>query len=352
MKGGLLLLPHDPPAHLIELARLAEGSGYDHLWLADERFFREVYASLTACALHTERLELGPCVTDPYSRHPALTAMALATLDEVSGGRAVLGLGAGISGFAELGVARNRPALAIREAVTLIRRLLAGERITQHGEVIRFQDGRLDFTPPRPDVPVYVASNGPLGQRAAGAVADGAIMEGCGTPDEARALAATVAAGAKQAGRDPGGIELVARLNACLAEDGRAAREVLRLRVARTLGAGRLKFATLDAQGLALPAEAQATVAGLPYATGIEPYRPLLPLITDRVVDALTLAGTVDEAVAHVVDLGRAGIGQVMIHPFAAPGGTVEDTVERFGRQVLPRARHALGRTGESHARR
>lgn len=352
MKGGLLLLPHDPPARLIELARLAERSGYDNLWLADERFFREVYASLTACALHTERLELGPCVTDPYSRHPALTAMAIATLDEVSGGRAVLGIGAGVSGFAELGIARERPALAIREAVTLIRRLLAGERVTQDEKVVRFHDGSLDFIPLRAGVRVYIASNGPRGQAAAGAVADGAIMEGCGSPTEARALAARVADGAKGAGRDPDGIKLVARLNACLAADGAAAREVLRLRVARTLGAGRLKFATLEAQGLALPPEARAKVAGIPYAAGTEPYRPLLPLITDRVVDALTLAGTVDEAVAQVVDLGRAGIGQVMIHPFAPPGGTVEDTVKRFGLEVLPRARHALAQTGDPHARR
>ncbi len=72
---GLLLLPTYPPSHLAALAQLAEHTGYDVLWLADERFFREVYASLTLCALRTERIKLGPCVTDPYSRHPALTAM-------------------------------------------------------------------------------------------------------------------------------------------------------------------------------------------------------------------------------------------------------------------------------------
>src|SRR5678816_4839729 len=75
-----------------EIAQLAERTGYDYLWLADERFFREVYACLTLCALRTRRIRLGPCVTDPYSRHPALTAMAIATLDEISGQRAVLGL--------------------------------------------------------------------------------------------------------------------------------------------------------------------------------------------------------------------------------------------------------------------
>src|SRR5262249_38362456 len=91
---GVLLLPTYPADRLVELARRAERLGYDYLWLADERFFREVYASLTLCALRTERLKLGPCVTDPYSRHPALTAMAIATLDEISRHRAVLAIGA------------------------------------------------------------------------------------------------------------------------------------------------------------------------------------------------------------------------------------------------------------------
>ncbi|OGL14867.1 MAG: hypothetical protein A3F92_14840 [Candidatus Rokubacteria bacterium RIFCSPLOWO2_12_FULL_71_22] len=342
MKGGLLLLGHDPPGRLGALAALADAAGLDHLWLADERFYREVYASLTLCALATRRIRLGPCVTDPYSRHPALTAAAIATLDEASGGRAALGLGAGISGFAELGIARARPARALREAIALIRRLLAGETVTQAGEVVRLHGGRLDFTPPRAALPIWVASNGPLGQRAAGALADGAIVEGCASPEEVLALAVEVGCGAAETGRDPGAVELVARLNACIADDGAAARDVLRPRVARTLGAGRLRFAALEVQGLALPAEARVRVAGVPYAAGLEPYRPLVPLISDRHVDALTLAGTVDEVAAHVVALGRAGIGQIMIHPFAPPGGTVDETIERFGCEVLPRARRAL----------
>jgi 5,10-methylenetetrahydromethanopterin reductase len=344
VKAGLLLLPHDPPSRLVEVAKLAEAAGYDHFWLADERFFREVYASLTLVAHHTSRITVGTCVTDPYSRHPALTAMAIATLDEIAGGRAMLGLGAGISGFAELGIKREKPARAIREAITLIRRLLAGEEVDLQGEVVSFDHGRLDFTPTRAAVPIYVASNGPLGQRVAGALADGAIMEGCGNPAEARALGAATAAGAAEAGRRVGDVQLVARLNACIAPDGKAARDVLRPRVARTLGAGRLNFATLQEQGLALPEAARAQVAGVSYAAGVTPYLPLLPLITDRVVDALTLAGTVDEVTEHVVALGSAGIGQVMIYPFAPPDGSVDDTIRRFGQEVLPTARKALGR--------
>ena len=189
MSLELLMLRNVPVPKMVERAKLAEQAGYDAVWVADERFYREVYSSLAVLALNTRRVQLGTCVTDPYARHPALTAMAIATLDEISNGRTLLGFGAGISGFAELGIVRNKPARAMREAIELIRRLLKGETVDFHGEVIGFTNGKLSFKPMRSDIPVYVASNGPLGQRMTGAVADGAIMEGCGSAEEAAAFA-------------------------------------------------------------------------------------------------------------------------------------------------------------------
>src|SRR4051794_25637283 len=150
---GLLFLGRRPAARYVEVARLAEQAGFDAFWIPDERFFREVYSLCTAVALGTWRIQVGPCVTDPYTRHPALTAMATATLDELSGGRALLGLGAGVSGFAELGLAQPRPAKAVGEAIELVRRLLTGRHIAFEGTVFKFE-GRLDFQPLRADVPI------------------------------------------------------------------------------------------------------------------------------------------------------------------------------------------------------
>src|SRR5262249_2624994 len=155
-----------------------------------------------------ERIKLGPCVTDPYSRHPSMTAMAIATVDEISRGRAVLGIGAGVSGFREMGVARARPGLAIREAVEVIRPRLAGERVTYHGDIVRIEDGKLDFRPARANVPIYVASQHPVGCRAAGRVADGAIMQGCVAEPLVTFFRDTVHGAARAAGRDPRAIDL------------------------------------------------------------------------------------------------------------------------------------------------
>jgi 5,10-methylenetetrahydromethanopterin reductase len=270
--------------------------------------------------------------------------MAIATLDEISGRRAVLALGAGISGFGELGVVHHKPPRAIRESIALIKELLTGKQVDFHGEVIRFNDGHLSFTPLRADIPIHVASNGPLGQRAAGATADAAIMEACGSVQEAIALRAEVNRGAEKAGRNPRDVKLVARLNACVASDGRAARDAVRPTIARLLGRGSLKLATAGSQGLTLPADAIASVGPAPYNEGARPYLKLLPLISDRHVDAFALAGTVEEIVAHIVALRRAGIDSIIIRPFAAEGGSVEETIAAFGKDVRPAVEGAFGR--------
>jgi 5,10-methylenetetrahydromethanopterin reductase len=327
----LLMLGDAPAARLAERARLAEACGFEKVWLADERFYREVYSVLACVALATTRVAVGPCVTDPFARHPALTAMAIATLDEISQGRAVLGLGAGVSGFAELGIMPRRPPRALREAILLIRALLRDERVDFAGEVVSFRDGRLSFTPLRPEIPIHIASNGPLGQRTAGAVADGAIMEACGSVPEAEAFRAEVARGAAAADRDPSAVRLVVRLNACVAADGSRARDIVRPTVARYLGRGALRLATAEAQGLTLPPEAIAPMANAPYAAGVAPYLPLLPLITDRHVDALALAGTRGEVAARIAELRGAGIQSIIVRPVAAAEAPVEATIAAFG---------------------
>jgi 5,10-methylenetetrahydromethanopterin reductase len=338
---GLLLLPTHPAPRLAALAQLAEHTGYDMLWLADERFFREVYAALTLCALRTERIKLGPCVTDPYSRHPALTAMAIATLDEISGQRAVLGLGAGVSGFRELGIAREQPATAMREAIELIRRLLAGERLTYRGQRVALHDGQLDFTPVRARVPIYVASQRPLALRMAGRLADGAIMQGCVAEPLLRFFRQAVAEGARQRGRDPSTIDLVARLNVCLHDDRRVAQEAMKPSLARSLVAQAPDFFSVVQAGLSVPPTLRQRLLSLPYTHDPAVLRGLAAEIPDAFVKAFTLAGPPAEVAAEVARLARAGITQLIVAPIA-PDGHIEATIERFQTEVMPRVRAEL----------
>lgn len=336
MTVELLMIGNKPGRDLLETARIAEDSGYDTVWVADERFYRDPYCLLTYLACHTGKVKLGPCITDPFVRHPAITTTAMATLDDVSEGRAVLGFGAGISGFPQLGLESKKGPTAMREAITLFRKLLAGGHVDFKGEVISFHNGELDFQPLRSHIPVHIASNGPLGQRVAGEVADVAIMAGCGSAAEAKAFRAEVARGAERAGRDPSAIRLTARLNTCISPDAKAARDAVRVSAARYMASGPMKMNTLEEQGLTLPADMLAKVAGLPYSTDPAPYADLLPFVTDRHVDACTLAGSVDEVVAHVLALREAGIDSFIVAPYAAKGETSLDTILRFSTEVWP----------------
>jgi 5,10-methylenetetrahydromethanopterin reductase len=333
---GVLLLPTHASTRLAELAQLAERTGYDFLWLADERFFREVYASLTLCALRTTRIKLGPCVTDPYSRHPALTAMAIATLDEISGQRAMLGLGAGVSGFRELGIAREQPAVAMQEAIELIRRLLGGETVIYEGRRIAFHDGRLDFTPGRSHVPIYVASQRPMGLRLAGRMADGAIMQGCVAEPLVRFFRQMVAEGAQQRGRDASTIDLVARVNVCVDDDRHAAREAMKPGIARSLIAQAPEFFTFTQAGLTVPSALRERVSALPYTHDPALLRRLAEEIPGEFVEALTLAGPPADVAAGMTRIAHGGITQMIIAP-VAPDGRIETTIERFQAEVMPR---------------
>jgi len=129
----VLLLGDAPVVQLVERAKLAEANGYGAVWVADERFYREVYSCLGQLAAHTANVLLGPCVTDPFVRHPALTAMAIGTLDEISGGRAILGIGAAWNEDESKGLGLLFPPVSERferleEAILIMKQMWSGDQ--------------------------------------------------------------------------------------------------------------------------------------------------------------------------------------------------------------------------------
>jgi 5,10-methylenetetrahydromethanopterin reductase len=331
----VLSIPPASPSELAALAEASEAFGYDALWLADERFHFDPYAALTYCATRTSRIGLGVCVTDPYSRHPALTAMAIGTLDHVSDGRTLLGIGAGGSGFAELGLARPKPARAMAEAIDLIRALLRGERVSIQGEVVQFQDGKLDFAPRRPDIPVYVASQNALGLRLAGQVADGAIMQGCVNEPMLRFFAAEVAAGRQRAGRPVDAVERVARIDVAIASDRRAALDAVRPNVAVTLLFQKPTFASFVQAGIEIPERLRRLIADIPPTRDPAVTRPIAEHIPDEWVDAFIIAGDPGRVAQQVADVLRHDIDHFLLRPVAIGGDRIEP-LRRFAQEVLP----------------
>lgn len=150
-----------PMRRYVDLARTVESFAFHELTVHDVVWWRPVWPILTLIAEHTERVHVGPDVTHPYLRHPVDTASCIAALDELSDGRAILGLGAG-SMLDRIDVPIARPLVAVRETVELVERLLSRDRTPYEGELFTaHEDAQLFWEPPRPRVPTFVGAYAP-----------------------------------------------------------------------------------------------------------------------------------------------------------------------------------------------
>lgn len=161
----------------VELAVQAEDAGVDSVWLAEGPVARDALITLSAIAMKTSRVKLATGVVNPFTRHPAQLAASFATLDELSHGRAVVGVGFGARDFLiPLGVNVTKPLTTAREMVQIIRGLLNREVLTLHSEKFDLDSVRLGLRPYRQVVPIYLAATGPKMCALAGEVADGIYL--------------------------------------------------------------------------------------------------------------------------------------------------------------------------------
>jgi 5,10-methylenetetrahydromethanopterin reductase len=326
---GLGIPPVAPVEELVELAVEAEQLGYRWLWVNDERLERDPFTVLAAMAERTARIRLGPGVTNPYSRHPALIATAMATLDELSGRRAVLGLGAGGTNHRALAVERSAPVTALREAIELIRALWAGAQVTVEGRVVRACEAQLDFPAPRARLPVYLGARGPRVLELAGAVADGVIVGNVATREGWDYALGRIAAGAASAGRELANIRLTAWLYTCVADDEEAALDAIRPMAATSLVTSR---PVLPELGIEMPQAFARVMETRDWSLAREAVTEAGRELPVELVLRFGLAGTPETCRRRLRELLDAvpQISQVTIVPFAPATGSVAETVWRF----------------------
>lgn len=168
--------PRESFTQVAENAKEVEDLGFDMLWFIDHQLgMKDVYAAMNVAALNTKRIEIGSAVTQFQTRHPTVTANATTALDELSNGRAILGVGAGWVSVHSIGLQPNKVS-EIRDNILLTRRLFAGEVIDFNGV-----EGQLATA--RRQIPIYLAVSQPAMLRLAGELCDGAILMGAADPD-------------------------------------------------------------------------------------------------------------------------------------------------------------------------
>ena len=303
---------------VVDLARLAERAGFDRLGISDVVFWHDCYVLMALVADKTTHVRLGPMVTNPYSRHPAVIAGAMAALQDASDGRMFLGIGVG-AGLEQVGITYGRPVLTLREAINAITGLLRGEEVTVHGETVTVDRARM--VGPTAAVPVSIGSRSPQVMRLAGELADVALVGGriidARIADEYRTW---VREGADRVGRAVDEIEVAPRLTLCVSTDGDRARRSLTRYVAHYASLIRPPD-LVERDGGAWMRQIQAALArsrGWYFDHDRFDDPELAVLVDDELVERFAVAGTPQECAVltrNVLDLGFDSVSMNLAAP-------------------------------------
>ncbi len=335
---GVAIDGHEPLAEVLpRIVALDRGDAIDSLWIADERFRRDVWVTMGAFAAATSRLRLATCVTDPFIRHPALTGAAIATVEDIAPGRAILGLGAGASGFAAMGIRRDRPALALREMIAFLRKFWSAEDVfTFEGATVTLKDARLGFRPPTGAVPIHLAGRGPMILDLAGELADGVLVATFLEGPLLEASLAHVRAG--QAKRDPTRPPLrqISWAYVAIDDDREAARTAVRRGIAVAIWGSR---PIIEELGVALPPALRRLMDERAYSIEPETIGLAAALIPDELIDACSIAGPPDEVARRLHELSARGFVEAACWLFETPEVPQGAMVERLATEVVPRLR-------------
>jgi 5,10-methylenetetrahydromethanopterin reductase len=297
MRFSFLPLPVNPAAEIVDTIALAEELGFYGAYFPDETYHKDGWLIAAVAARQTNRIRLSPCVTHVILKEPTILAQTIATLDELSQGRAeaVFGIG-NIAMLAQYGIDwKSSGALRrLREAHHVLRTMLDEARIDFEGEFYRYSGLFTAARPVQEHVPLKIgAMRGPGSFELAGEIADG-MHQGCGCSNETIAYATQhVRAGAEQAGRDADELDIGAMMFTAIAPDSRAAREAVRTVVAFYVAA--LPREHLERHGIDLD-ELQPIMAAV-EAGEIERAIELTPI---ELADKLSLSGSPEEWVQRI----------------------------------------------------
>ena len=312
-------------AAAVDLCARAEQLGYTDVWSAEVGAV-DAFTPLAAIATKTERVRLGTALVPVFNRPPALTAMSAAGLQQLSHGRFVLGIGLSSPAIVGqwMGLEFDGRVKRIEEYVEVLRDALAGKKVAYKGETVRVENFRLQVDPGAP-VPIHVGALGPEMCRLAGRMADGVLLYFF-TPDGVRRALEHVTEGAKEAGRDPGDLDVFLRLPVAVDEPEETARFMAR-RMLTGYAIVPAYNASLRRQGF----EEEATGIAEAWAAG-ERDRAT-ELFSDRMLDELFVTGDAETCKRRIEEFRDAGVKTPTIMPLSF-AGSAEERAERVVKAV------------------
>ena len=324
---ALYLQDKHPIRDGIGYVRYAEERGFEAVWQAESRLVREATVPMAAFAATTDRMKVGSGVVNSWTRNVGLLAATFVTLDDLAPGRVMLGIGAWWEPLAsKVGVDRRKPLTAMREVVETVRRLMAMERVTFHGEFVDVTDIEIDIVhgdrSPR-NVPIYIGATGMKMMELAGEIGDGVLLNYLVGPRYNATALDHLAAGSARSGRSVEDVDRPQLVVCSLDEDRERALDRARELVTQYLGqqphigkASGVDQSLLDEIGKVLT-----------WPASEEEIHRAMKLVPDEVVQMITASGTPDECRAKVREYVDAGCTCPVLYPL---GDDVNAMIDAF----------------------
>jgi 5,10-methylenetetrahydromethanopterin reductase len=325
MRYGVTLQGVYEPGEWVELVAWIEDLGFHHLWITDSSLHAgDVYVYATLALQASSDLLVGTAVTNPLTRHPAITANAFGSLEQLAPGRVICGIGVGDRPLVALGLPMAKIA-TLRASIEVMRRLWRGEDVD--AEVGRWRLERAHLRSPVPEPPIYVSASGPRALELTGEIADGLILL-AGVFPEGLAFAREHVAKGRALSAQPAFDETLF-LYGAIADDEAAA-----LDSARSIAAWFPKTAPDYARLAGMSEELVSSVVAAYSGGEFQHAEEAARLIPDEIVHRLAFAGSPATAQRKLDWLRDSGVDSVSVFPL---GADRRGTIERFARLALER---------------
>jgi len=324
---ALYLQDKHPIREGMKYVQYAEQRGFEAVWQAESRLVRDAIVPMAAYAAVTERIKVGSGVINNWTRNAAIIAATFSTLDDLAPGRVICGIGAWWEPLAsKVGVDRRKPLKAMREVVTVVRRLLAMERVTFHGEFVNVTDIELDIVhgerKPK-HIPIYIGATGDQMMELAGEIADGVVLNYLVSPEYDKKAMQLLARGAAKAGRTLDEVDRPQLIVCSVDRDRNKALDNARELVTQYLGQ---QPHIMKASGVSQDLLDQINKV-LTWPATEEQIRQAMKLVPDEVVQLITASGTPDECRAKVREYVDNGCTCPILYPL---GDDVKLMIDAF----------------------
>jgi len=311
-----MVAPERPSREVLKQIQLAEKSNMEYAWIMDEDFMREAYTTLSLVASNTKKIKIGPGVTNPHTRHPGITALSIATLDEISNGRAILGMG---FGGALLTIPFDIPVKRVSQTVEsylkIVIRLLNGEEVTYKSEKFNLSNAKLSFEPSH-NIPIYIGTRGKYMMRLAGRLANGTLL--AGVPLEYIPFAIDqIENGLEKSGRTREEFDIANVVALSMSKDKNEAIKLVKPFVT---------FLAAEAPALMLEQVGLTDEDVIPIRNAMSKgILEAAKYVTEDMVEIFSVTGTPDECMGKIEKFANAGITQIV---FSSPfGPNIEETL-------------------------